>query len=117
MKEKPQGKSPSAIGGSVQRLVRRRWKWDNVKATPQAIRLAVQRTGNCYGITLHGKPYIDPKLGMSVTTSGGQNGIIVEVRKPMARGGDPEVKIKHGNGHSYLFQTALNGYTVEPPND
>ena len=112
MKEETQRQNTDAIGGSVQRSVRRRWKWDSVKATPHAIRMAVRRTGNCYGITLHGKPYIDPILGMLVTTSRGQDGIIVEVRKPLVRGGDPEVKIKHGDGHSYLFQTALNGYIV-----
>lgn len=62
-------------------------------------------------------PYVQPKVGMRVITNRNDKGVIVEIRKPLVRGGDPSVKIALDKGsHAYLFQTALNGYEFAAPN-
>ena len=91
--------------------------WDKgyAKATRENILLALRRTRNSYGITLQGMPYVQPVVGMMAKTYRGEVGNIAEVRKPLVRGGDPEVRIQITPGRcAYLFQTAINGYTLAP---
>lgn len=97
--------------------IRARWRLDKlpVKATRENIALAIRRTGNPYGITCHGLPYVEPCVGMKVVTTSGKKGKIVEVRKPMLPGGDPEVRIRTRAGDHFLFQTAINGYSPAKP--
>lgn len=98
--------------------IQQRWSWDEgIAATPTNIKLAIERTGNSYGITVAGKPYIDPVVGMRVHARLWHrpegDGTIIELRKGF--GGDPEAVIKLDDGSVvYLFQTALNGYTPIP---
>jgi hypothetical protein len=94
--------------------IRARWQWDKmpVVASRANIDLAVRRTGQSYGLAMNGRPYVAPVVGMTVETYHGEIGEIVEVRKPMSRGGDPEVKIALPvGGPVYLFQTASFGYS------
>jgi len=87
-----------------------RWKWDGVCATRRRIRLAVKVTGNPYGITCGGVPYVRPKVGMRVKVSPSVLGTIVAV-KPSRR--DPQTVIDTDDGRRvYLYQTALYGYSV-----
>lgn len=101
------------------RDIQERWSWDEipVPATAARIRLAIKQTRNSYGITAQCKPYIHPRKGMTVQLCCSryreETGVIVDVMKPLYKGGDPEVCIKTDRGRIiYLFQTALHGYSV-----
>ncbi len=62
----------------------------------------------------HALPYVQPVVGMRVMTYRKEPGTIIQVRRPMSRGGDPEVKIAlDGRPPVYLFQTAVCGYKKE----
>jgi hypothetical protein len=93
--------------------IRVRWMWDRgyVKATRANILLALRRTRSPYGLGFDALPYVQPVVGMRVKTYRGELGTIVQVRRPMSRGGDPEVKIEiSADCCIYLFQTAVRGY-------
>lgn len=107
--------SPEVISESV---IRDRWDWDGMGwfASPSAIALAVKRTGNPYGITKSGQPYIAPEVGMRVKFDGESLGRISEVLNVVDGDRDPEVRIeKDTGGFRYGCQTALFGYSVVNP--
>ena len=92
--------------------IRARWRWDKgYPATRANIKLAVRRTGNPYGITAAGRPYLAPVIGMRVVTYAGERGKIVAIN-PKHRPHDPEVAIElESNGRRiYSVQTSLRGY-------
>lgn len=91
-------------------------------ATNARIDLAIRRTGNHYGLTSAGVPYIAPEVGMRARISCGrccrwEEAEIMEVGKPhCSKHGDPECKLITPCGRRiYLFQTAMNGYSVTKP--
>jgi hypothetical protein len=78
-----------------------------VRLKPACSALAIRRTGNPYGITLCGRPYVRPRLGMRVTCWTGEAGRIVALRGRR----DPAARIRIGRDRVvYLYQTALLGY-------
>lgn len=90
-----------------------RWKLDGLRETRRRVAVAVRRTGNDFGITLCGRPYLVPRVGMRVETYDGRHGRIVGLRG--RRGRDPLATIRLADGLTvYLYQTALCGYFVLP---
>jgi hypothetical protein len=88
-----------------------RWKWDGLRATRLRVAVAVRRTGNDFGITLSGRPYLVPRVGMRVESYDGRPGRIVALRG--RRGRDPQATIRLTDGRTvYLYQTALRGYRI-----
>jgi hypothetical protein len=109
--------TPWPKGAYSEAKIRARWMWDRgyVRATRANILLALRRTRSPYGLSFNALPYVQPVVGMRVQTYRGELGTIVQVRKPMSRGGDPEVKIEISPQRSvYLFQTAVCGYRKAP---
>ena len=101
--------------------IRRRWYWGKppVPATRENIRLAIRRTGNCYGLTPAAIPYAAPRVGMRISTVHHRpcTGTIVEVRKPLKRGGEPALTIQLDDPARppiSPFQTAQPGYRALP---
>ena len=103
----------------TQAQIRARWKWDaGFKPTRENIRSAIMMTGNEYGITVHGVPYLFPVVGMRVKTDyyRGELGTIEKVGESLSPDVDPEVQIRLDIGKQivYLHQTAIIGYVVLP---
>ena len=86
-----------------------RWKWDGLRATRRRVAVAVRRTGHPLGITCHGRPYLEPRVGMRVVTYDGRRGKIIGLRGR----GEPVAFVKLSDGRTvHLYQTALRGYSV-----
>lgn len=86
-----------------------RWKWDGLRATRRRVAVAVRLTGNDFGITLCGRPYLVPRVGMRVETYDGLHGRIVGLRGRR----DPQATIRLTDGRTaFLYQTALRGYRI-----
>lgn len=109
------GASVCSLPSPTYREIAELWESHGVRPTRAKVRLAVKRTGNCYGITSNAKPYRAPRVGDRVSECGmlGEHGTIVALKRPW-KGCEPQATIYTDSGRRvYLFQTALIGYTIE----